>query len=219
MILLLLTAARAEIPLPSYRDELARQRWVEVNTLLEEGCAVATFPVLCKEGATERAIAHADAWQEAVARDGSLEYLAGLAHRYAGREDEAIRRYTSAIALDPERAEAWYDLGEIRMSRGDLAGAREAFTHVRDLRAEGEMAWIGPWRLAEVAALAHDASGLEQNIKDALRHGFSFRQVAGQPNWRGFYADPALTDTLDKLLTVYADPGVRESLRDAPAPP
>ena len=216
MILLLFTRALAVIPLPSYREELARKRWAEVNTLLEEGCAVNVFPVLCREGATERAIAHADAWQDAIVRDAGLEYLAGLAHRYAGREDEAIRRYTRAIGLDPARAEAWYDLGELRMARGDLPGATEAFTHVRDLRPDGEMGWIGPWRLAEVAALDHDPVGLEQNIKVALRRGFSFRQIAGQANWRAFYADPALVDTLDKLLTVYADRAVRESLRATP---
>lgn len=216
MIVLLVAAAFAEIPLPSYRDELVDQRWEEVNGLLTEGCAVDRYPVMCKEGTVDRAIAHAEAFQRSVVRAASLEYLAGLANRYGGRDDEAIRRYQAAIALDANRADAWYDLGEIWMSRGDTAEARRAFEQVRTLRSEGELAWFGPWRLAEVSALEHDPVGLELNIKDALRKGFSFRQIAGQENWRGFYADPALTDTLDKLLTVYADPGVRESLRAAP---
>ena len=99
------------------------------------------------------------------------------------------------------------------MAQGALDRARTAFTHVRDLRSEGDLAWIGPWRLAEVAALDHDAARFEADIKVALRRGFSFEHIAGQPNWRAFYADPALTDTLDKLLTVYATSEVRESLK------
>jgi tetratricopeptide (TPR) repeat protein len=212
---LALTAA-AEVPLPSYRDGLARQRWVEVNALLEEGCATNRFPVVCVEGAVDRAIAAADAWQRAATADAGLEYLAALANRYGGREREAIRRYERAIELDPARTEAWYDLGEIRMARGELTEAGAAFERVAALRGEGELAWIGPWRQAEVAALGHDAPAFEAHLKEALRRGFSFRQIAGQPNWRAFYADPALQDTLDKLLTVYSTPEVRESLRAPP---
>ena len=145
--------------------------------------------------------------------------VAGVANRYIGEDDEAIRRYRASIALDPAHPDAWNDLGEIWMTRpGHTAEAREAFEHVRDLVPDGENAWLGPWRLAEVSALEHDPVGLERNIKDAIRLGFSFRQIAGLENWRGFYADPVLTDTLDKLLTVYAEPGVRESLRPSPAP-
>lgn len=222
MIALLAGVAWAEVPLPSYREVLAHQRWVEVDDVLTDGCAVDRFPVVCTEGAVDRALALVDAYQRQVATDAGLEYLAGLANRYGGREREAVRRYKAALALDPGRADAWYDLGEIRMANGDLAEARSCFERVRDLRSDGELAWVGPWRLAEVAALGHDPAEFERQIKDALRYGFSFRQIAGQQNWRAFYADPALTDSIDKLLTVYAEPEVLESLRPprpAPAPP
>ncbi|MEQ1502350.1 MAG: tetratricopeptide repeat protein [Myxococcota bacterium] len=212
MIAWLAAVAVAEVPLPSFRDLLAHERWTEVNEVLEDGCT-REFPIRCTEGAPDRAIALVDGFQDAVVRDAGLEYLAGLANRYAGRESEAIRRYEAALALDPSMAEAWYDLGEIHMGALDIARARDAFEHVRDLRTEGDLAWIGSWRLAEVSALDHDAAGLERNLRDALRRGFTFRTIAGQPNWKAFYADPALTDTIDKLLTVYAEPGIRDSLR------
>lgn len=214
-------SARAETPLPSYRDALARERWDEVDGVLTDGCATERFPVVCTEGTIARALALVDAYQRQVTPDAGLEYLAGLANRYGGHEREAVRRYTAAIALDPSRADAWYDLGEIHMTRGDLDEAVTCFGHVSELRADAELGWLGPWRIAEIAALRHDAAGFEDAIKEALRRGFSFRQIAGQENWRAFYADPALTDTLDKLLTVYAEPGVRDSLlpRRPPPPP
>ncbi|MEQ1566064.1 MAG: tetratricopeptide repeat protein [Myxococcota bacterium] len=213
MIVALAGWAWAAVPLPSYREELVRQRWAEVDEILREGCTTDRFPVACAPGVVDRAVAHADTFQDAVTRDPSLEYLVGLAYRYGGREDRAIERYRAALALAPDRAEAWYDLGEIYMTRARYAEATDAFEHVRDLVAGTEHGWLGPWRLAEVAALQHDPIGFERNIKAALREGFSFRQVAGQDNWRGFYADPALRDTLDKLLTVYATPEIRDSLR------
>lgn len=212
LFVLLSGAAWGEMPLPSYREELARQRWREVDDLLTDGCQVDAFPVRCVEGIPARAIAHADAWQRAVGPDAGLEYLAGLANRYSGQENEAIRRYRHAIALDPKRAEAWYDLGEIYQSRAALDEAREAFTQVALLRDTGDLSWIGPWRLAEVGALAHDPIAFERDLKEALRRGFTFRTIAGQPNWKTFYADPALHDALDKLLTVYGDTEVRGSL-------
>ncbi|MEZ4236724.1 MAG: tetratricopeptide repeat protein [Myxococcota bacterium] len=215
--LLGLTAA-AEVPLPDYRDALARQQWAAVNERLEAGCATDRFPVVCAEGTVDRVIAEVDAWQRTVGESARLEYLAGLAARYGGREAAAVRRYEHALQLDPGLAEAWYDLGEIRMGRGDLEGARACFEHVAELRTDGQLGWVGPWRLAEVAALGHDPAAFEANLKEALRRGFSLRQIAGQPNWKAFYADPALQDVLDKLLTVYAAPEVRDSLRATPAP-
>jgi tetratricopeptide (TPR) repeat protein len=213
VVVLVAAVGWAEVPLPSYRDELVRERWAKVDAILTEGCATDHFPVACEAGVPDRAIAEADAFQDAVVRDAGLEYLAGLANRYAGRESAAEQRYRAAIALDPKRSEAWYDLGELWMVAGKYDDARDAFEHVRTLEADGDHAWLGPWRLAEVAALQHDPVGFERNIKDALRHGFTFRQVAGQQNWHAFYADPALRDTLDKLLTVYATPEVREELQ------
>lgn len=216
MWLLLALTARAEKPLPSYRDQLARERWHEVNTILEQGCAWQRLlsAMVCGEGVTDAAVAHADAFQRVVFRDAGLEYLAGLALRYDGDDAGARRRYESALALDPTRVEAWYDLGEIALKEGRLDRADEAFGRVAALESTGERAWIGPWRLAEVAATRHDAVGFERQIKVALERGFSFRSIQGLPNWQAFYADPALRDTLDKLLTVYADRETLDSLRN-----
>lgn len=214
MIALLALAAQAEIPLPSYRDALARERWHEVNALLEQGCRFEKLlgGVACDEGVTADAIARVDAFERTLFADARLSYLAALASKYAGDDRGATRRYEAALALDPDLVEAWYDLGEIRMTQARYDDAEVAFGHVARLRATGEMAWLGPWRLAEVSALRHDPREFERHIERALELGFSFRQIAGLPNWRSFYADPALRPTLDRLLTVYADADVKASL-------
>lgn len=204
--------ARAEVPLPSYEEELIRARWEQVDALLRAECTTDRFPVRCTPGATERAVGWIDSFERTVARDAGLEYLAGLALRYDGQDAAAAGRFDAAVALDPDRADAWYDLGEIRLAQGRTADARRAFTEVARLRPTGTLSWLGPWRLAEVAATEHDAAAFERHLEAALRLGFSFQSVAGLENWRRFYADPALRDTLDKLLTVYASPEVRDSL-------
>lgn len=220
MIGWMVALALAELPPPGLDRALARDRWHEVNAILEGGCAYQRLlaVITCADGVTDAAIAHADAFQRALFKDAGLEYLAGLAHRYAGEDPRAIARYRSALALDPAYDAAWYDLGELYVKGGRYAQADEAFARVCELVSEGENAWLGPWRRAEVAALQHDAVRFEAHIKEALELGFSFRSIAGLPNWRRFYADEALQDTLSKLLTVYAEPDVIESLRAEPAP-
>ena len=56
--LLCVTAARAELPLPSYRDELAKERAAVVNRMLEENCAWERFlaSMVCRPGVVEAAV-------------------------------------------------------------------------------------------------------------------------------------------------------------------
>ncbi|MCB9697407.1 MAG: tetratricopeptide repeat protein [Alphaproteobacteria bacterium] len=207
-------SALASPPLPSYREELANVRWREVDAILTAGCAFDRFQggVVCGEGVTDHAIERADAFQRALFHDAGLEYLAGLASKYAGDEREAARRYEAALALDPELVEAWYDLGEIRLAQGRYDDARTAFERVDQLGTDGKVPWLGPWRLAEVAAHQGDADAFEAHLERALAAGFSFRQIEGLPNWKAFYADPAIGPSLRKMLTVYGTPDVERSL-------
>lgn len=204
LLLAFLLDAHAEMPLPSYRDELVREKWHEVNELLESG-------------RLDEAIARAEAFERHVAEAGSLAYLIGLAHRVQGRNDDARDHYERALALDPTLAEAWYDVGEIYVLERRLDDAERAFTKVTELVPEGDKSWYGPWRLAEVAAHKRDAAAFEQHMREALERGFSFRAIGVQDlaNWHRFYADPALRDSIDKLLTVYSDPQTLESFRRA----
>ncbi|HVW09484.1 MAG TPA: hypothetical protein VHC90_12920, partial [Bryobacteraceae bacterium] len=54
-----------------------------------------------------------------------------LAHR--GLADEAVKQLRSATYADGDFALAWYHLGTMLQSGGDLHGARKAFLNVCDL--------------------------------------------------------------------------------------
>jgi tetratricopeptide (TPR) repeat protein len=207
--------AFAALPLPDYGDELARARWYQLDRLLEQGCRYDpnALAMACDDGVTDQVREGARAFEEHVAPDAGLAYLVGLSYKYEGNDDDAVAAYQRATRLDPAYDAAWYDLGETWLIAGELDRAAEAFEKVAELRTEGEAAWLGPWRRAEVAAHQHQAEVFETWMRKALERGFSFRQIAGLPNWKAFYADPALRDSVEKLITVYGTPEVLDSLR------
>lgn len=61
-------------------------------------------------------------------------YRRGEALREAGRGDEALEAYSRAVALDPELAAGWFELGHLHRHGGRLAEAAEAFETVTRLR-------------------------------------------------------------------------------------
>ncbi len=221
MIAWLAVVASAALPLPDYGAELARARWHQLDELLETGCRYdpQALAMACEDGVTERVREGARAFEKAVVEDAGLAYMVGLAYKFEGNDRAAVTAYERAIRLDPTYDAAWYDLGETWLIQGELTQAAEAFERVAELRDSGEAGWLGPWRRAEVAAHLHDAEGFERWMRLALERGFSFRHIAGLPNWKAFYADPALHDSVVKLLTVYGTDEVLDSLRDeAPDP-
>lgn len=213
VLLLLARLAAAELPPPDYGLHLATLEYRRVYALLTHSCRwSATDRAFACTDDLDRAIERARAFQDTVLPDAGLEYLIGLAWRYKGDDRRATRAYREAIALDPTLDTAWYDLGEVLLVQGELDAAEEAFLHVAELVTDGTNAWVGPWRLAEVAAHRRDATSFERHLREALRRGFTFRNIEGLPNWKRFYADPALRDAIAKLVTVYAEPSVLESL-------
>ncbi len=202
LLWLLLDVASAEIPLPSYRDATTIAAWHEVNALVERGRYA-------------EAVERAKAFERTVFETPGLAYLTGLSYRFLDDASLAERHLRRAATLDPDYAAPWSDLGEIYLVQGRYDEAREAFEHVARLLPKGPGSAIGPRRLAEIAAHQGDAAAFEHHIREALRRGFSFRDIAGLPNWKQFYADPALQDSVVKMITVYGDQKVLETL----APP
>jgi tetratricopeptide (TPR) repeat protein len=215
-LLISVQIAAAEMPLPTYEDWMGRAKWHEVNAKLEENCQFSTLSsaVVCQDlPALEALIAETESFQKHVLRDAGLEYLIGLAWRYDGKEDRAGAKYRAAVALDPDYSAPWSDLGELHLIAGEYDKADEAFAQVTRLEADGPQGWIGPWRQAEVAAHQHNAEAFEDHMHEALKRGFSFRQIEGLPNWKGFYADPKMRDSIEKMITVYGSREILESLR------
>ncbi|MBT3221485.1 MAG: tetratricopeptide repeat protein, partial [Proteobacteria bacterium] len=206
MVFLASTVSLAEIPLPSYRDDLALTSWYEVNDRIEDACLRDRETQQCVGWDGEildDAIAMADRFQDYLYRDARLEYLTGLAYKLSNNNSKAKARYRAAVHLDPNRVDAWHDLGEVYLADGQFDQAKEAFSQVNSLLPTGPKAWVGPWRLAEVAAHQQDPVAFEEQMREALRRGFSFRQIEGLPNWKAFYADPVMGDSVAKLITVY----------------
>lgn len=217
-LLLLAALARAEPELPSYREEVVVAAWTAMDDAITRACRWPEgqrgvgAPLACSELALDRAIDEGRAFERQVTPDARIRYLTGLATRHRGDLRAAERLLGEAVALDPGRAEAWFDLGELRAGRQDWAGAAEAFARVTALVPTGPRAWPGWLQRAQIAALQGDAAAFEHHLREALRHGFTFRMIVGQPAWRGFWADPRIQPTLEQMLSVYASEDVRESL-------
>ena len=216
--------AAAEIPLPSYRDRLAVEAWYGVNGHILEASRIradidSDDPVGERRALDRQAddklreaIRAADTFADQVTPTSGLAYLTGLCWRLLGDDTKAEAAYRRSIELDPTGAtDAWYDLGEILLARADWAGADHAFAQVSSGLTSGPEAWRGPLRRADVAGRQSDAAGFETHVHEALRRGFRMEQVRTLDQWRDYYADPRLRDTVVKLVQVY---GSRDLLED-----
>jgi len=215
MLGLWLGLAAATVPLPHYGEALADAKWYAVDKVLTNGCGFdpQASAVVCEEGTTSLAREMAEDFQRIVTPSVGLTYLVGLSHRYDGNNTQAITWYRRAIAIDEGYEAAWYDLGELHLVDGRFNAAAEAFEKVAELVPEGETAWVGPWRRAEVAAHQQQPEVFETWMRRALELGFSFRHIENSPPWKGFYADPAMRDSIEKLITVYGTPQTLDTLR------
>jgi hypothetical protein len=208
--------ASAEVPLPDYRDVVVQRTWHDVDSLIEAACSGPPGAQTCNEEPLVEAIQTATAFQDVVTEDARLEYLLGLAYLSKGDRAAGRAHLEGAVQLDPDRPDAWHDLGEVYLQDGQMDEAGEAFGHVTRLVDSGSKAWLGPWRQAEVAAHQGDPEAFETHMKLALKRGFTFRTIRGLPNWRRFYADPRMQSSIRKMVTVYGTPDVLESLEAAP---
>jgi lipopolysaccharide biosynthesis regulator YciM len=103
-----------------------------------------------------------------------LDNERGLEAARAGRLDEAVRRFDSAISLDPSTTPAYLNLGDVRLKQGDLPAALDAWEGL--LSASPERAYLAFDRLER----AHEGAGDGQRFEDRCR-----QLVAANPqDWR-----------------------------------
>ena len=226
ILFLLLNGAQAEVPLPSYRDAMARSAWYKVNELIEHANHLASEELSNVPSGKEvtlsprvsekylEALQVAEAFESQVMETSGLAYLRGLTWRQMGDLKKAENHYRRSIALDKTAPDAWYDLGEILFIREQYPEARQCFEEVSLLLTTGPNAWRGPIRVAEVAGYQGDVASFEANIREALRRGFSLHQIGNQKQWKTFYQDDRLRDSVQKLVRVYGDPSILKSLAE-----
>jgi lipopolysaccharide assembly protein B len=103
-----------------------------------------------------------------------LENERGMQSLKAGQLDEAERRFESAIDLDRSTTPAYLNLGDVKMRRGDRAGAVAAWERL--LGASPERAYLVFERLAR----AHAEAGVPQRFEERCRELI----VANPMDWR-----------------------------------
>ena len=85
----------------------------------------------------ERFAAALEAFDAAFAANGrqaGSALNAGVCALRLGRADEAGHWFAEAVAVDPQRFEAWVNLAVVRERQGDIAGARRALERAVELR-------------------------------------------------------------------------------------
>jgi lipopolysaccharide biosynthesis regulator YciM len=103
-----------------------------------------------------------------------LENERGLDSLKRGELDEAVRRFESAIDLDPATTPAYLNLGDVQMRSGDKAGAMAIWERL--IRASPERAYLVFDRLAA----AHADAGAPQRFEERCRE-----LIAANPlDWR-----------------------------------
>ncbi len=218
-------AAHAEVPLPNYDEEIVIAAWFEVDKAITNACTwprggpnAGLPPLACDPNRLDAAIAVATDFLRVVRNDGRLHYLIALAHRHAGRLHQAETALEQAVAVSPDRSEAWRELGELQTLAGQHTQAARSFAEVTRLNPEGPTAWVGWLQRAQTAGHLHDAEAFESHLREALRQGFSFRVIESNPAWRDFYADPVLQRRLERLMGVYGQAETLDSLKPAADP-
>lgn len=216
--------AHAEPDLPSYKEQVVIAVWTDVDAGITascdwpEGSEGVGVPLHCDADKLHAVIAGAQSFERTVVPDGRIRYLIGLAHRHLGEVDAAEASFREALKLAPDRAEAWFDLGELLAGKLDWAGARDAFVHVTTLVPTGERAWPGWLQLAQADAHGQDAAAFELHLRNALRFGMNIQVIAGNDAWRGFLVDPVIGPTVERMITVYGGPEILASLKAEPTP-
>jgi tetratricopeptide (TPR) repeat protein len=101
----------------------------------------------------------------------NYEFLIGRAHYDVGQTEPAAGHLGKALAADPEHADAHYYLGILADDRGDIAGAVEHYSLVRELdRRAPRPAWslaLGEFRKAVDEALGKLSAELTAHVEGA----------------------------------------------------
>ena len=194
---LVLGAARAAREPDDYRADLMTGAATRVSRATERG-------------APEDAIALAERFQRQVEPSAPVTYEIAYALNRMGRRSEAVATYTKALALDPDHAASLYDRGELYLLDDRLDLARADFERAAVLVPTH---WAVHFRLAELAARAHDTAAFESHLFAAVSNGFDFRTIAKDPHWQGWARDPELGKVITKLVVLYSQEDLLELLQ------
>jgi tetratricopeptide (TPR) repeat protein len=190
-------SAHALRPPPDYRQELALAAAAQIDTLIAQG--------QLKEAEDFGA-----RFLRRVEPSAAVHYELGLLQNRLGNLDDALRHYDAAIDLDPDHAAARYDRGELLLARGAVEKATADMERAAALRPDH---WVVHFRLAELAGERSDLDAMEGHLMEALRHGFPLETLVRDATWRQWAADPARGAIISRIIVVYGDESLLDTLR------
>ena len=204
-----------------YRNELAGE-----NDPREEArLLVGLGELLFAQGLGSTAVA---TLQRGLEADPDYERLlkAGALLRESGQLEPAEAALARATAMEPEVAQAFFDLGHLRLARGDATGAASALERARRLDADS------PVVASRLGAAYREVGRNEDALREGLRAIVLDESSPGAwlelglTRWRrrelrqadaalrtahGLDSDaPAVLDALARLLALDPDPDVRD---------
>lgn len=171
--------------------------------------AAAELEALNAQGDFASVLEHGERFTKRVEPAGLVLYEMAYAANRAGDRDAAMALYDRALAEDDQLAVAFYDRGELHLIADDIDAARADFEAAARLRPDH---WAVHFRLAHLAGRLEDPEAFDTHLMAALRHGFDFRTVVQDPDWRRWAAHPELGRVLRRLIVVYSDEAIYDAL-------
>ena len=138
-----------------WRDLVAALRLkTDVHVLLDDVTAAET----CAEEASRRAVGYVER-APGDARAWFALASTAVGEDAASRDARAMTALSRAVAIDPTFADAWCALGRLRLSRGDVAGARDALDRARIADPSSGDAWTATAELFVAGGRLEEARG------------------------------------------------------------
>lgn len=188
------------LPAPDYRESLVAQVEAQADARIAAGDLAGALVLI-------------QAFRADVTDDPRLVYEEGLIRRLQGDPQAAEALYRQAVEQDPTLFYAWYDLGELLLETGELQQAEEALIRATESSGDHPQGWVGPMRLAELAASTGEVTEFETWLREALYRGFRFATVAGTPKWRQLAQNPEIYAVIERLAVVYGEEATLSGFR------
>jgi tetratricopeptide (TPR) repeat protein len=185
-------------PRLDYKTEIEDRVLTEVGNFLREG----------KEDQAEEYLHDFERELFASAR---LHYELALQYNTQNQIDKALIHYDMALVIDPHLQSALYDRAEILLLQGKVDKAQ----HDLDILVkDGIEHWVVYFRLAEIYAEKGNGPLFEENLLQAIRYGFSLPLLleSGE-KWKRYVEDPALREYLHRIIQLYGDETIWDSLQ------
>lgn len=228
----------SEIAVLAYGGFLERRGRKAEAVALYDAALKRNPPNLSLKSAQSRAAAGKSAPAAPSLKEGAaFALLAPAATMISAKQEPTGLAYLRlSLRLDPSRNDAWLMLGDILQSRGDVEGARLAYTKPRPNSAEfpaaqAKLAWSyqsagdkeGALKLARAAAATGDPDG-RLTLSDLLRANETYDEAiqiltaliaeAQSPSWALYYARGQAYERSDRWKEAEVD--LVEALRMRP---